>query len=240
MILTPIGAMTEQEKLWWATCITANRFRFGFGRQANRSLRNLVLPSAIPPWVYAANISSACSSTLTELKQLSSAQPQTAPSMIGTGRVRIEEIFNLTYGTSLELNRLSTNGGNVNFVARTAKNNGVAAMVVLPASVEVINGGCLTVALSGSVLETFYQREPFVTGFHIMVLRPQEPMVPEELMFYAACIRANQSRYSYGRQANRTLKDLDVPARNAIPRWVYGAISRVANQLEASGRGSPL
>src|ERR1700690_4105336 len=28
MILTPKKAMSENEKLWWATCITANHFRF--------------------------------------------------------------------------------------------------------------------------------------------------------------------------------------------------------------------
>jgi hypothetical protein len=31
MILKARKPMTDQEKLWWATCITANRFRFGFG-----------------------------------------------------------------------------------------------------------------------------------------------------------------------------------------------------------------
>jgi hypothetical protein len=56
-------------------------------------------------------------------------------------------------------------------------------------------------------------------------------MEAEELMFYAACIRANQWRYSYGRQANRTLKDLMIPAREAIPSWVYEAFTRVADQL---------
>jgi hypothetical protein len=237
MVLTPIEPMSEQEKLWWATCITANRFRFGFGRQANKSLRNLLLPSEIPQWVHTANISSACATTLTDLKRLSSPERDSGPKMIGGGRVKIEDLFDLTYGTSLELNRLVADVGGVHFIARTSKNNGVVAKVVLPSGVEAIAGGCLTVALSGSVLETFYQREPFITGFHIMVLRPKEPMVPEELMFYAACIRANQLRYSYGRQANRTLKDLYVPVRDAIPIWVYGSITRVANQLETSGKG---
>src|SRR4051812_36341988 len=41
MILTPKAPMSDQEKLWWVSCITANRFRFGFGRQANKSLAAL-------------------------------------------------------------------------------------------------------------------------------------------------------------------------------------------------------
>jgi len=51
MILKAKAEMTDQEKLWWVTCITANRFRFGFGRQANKSLPTLALPSKIPTWV---------------------------------------------------------------------------------------------------------------------------------------------------------------------------------------------
>ena len=37
MILTAKSAMSDLEKLWWVRCITANRFRFGFGRQANKT-----------------------------------------------------------------------------------------------------------------------------------------------------------------------------------------------------------
>jgi len=58
MILTARAEMTDQEKLWWAICITANRYRFGFGRQANKSLPTLVLPSQnkIPNWVNMTNL----------------------------------------------------------------------------------------------------------------------------------------------------------------------------------------
>ena len=56
MILKAKAEMTDQEKLWWATCITANRFRFGFGRQANRTLAELVMPNKIPKWVSTTNL----------------------------------------------------------------------------------------------------------------------------------------------------------------------------------------
>jgi hypothetical protein len=58
MILTAMSHMTENEKLWWAMCITANRFRFGFGRQANRTLGSLSLPdpSKLPAWVHVASV----------------------------------------------------------------------------------------------------------------------------------------------------------------------------------------
>ena len=86
---------------------------------------------------------------------------------------------------------------------------------------------CVYKTLGGS---TFYQTESFYTGYHIQVLRPREQMNPEEMLFYARCIRANQYRYSYGRQANRTLRELYVPARAFIPLWVYGTARRVVLQ----------
>lgn len=233
MILTPKAEMSEQEILWWATCISANRFRFGFGRQANRTLKDINLPSSdeIPTWVRTVDFGKLFAATLNQIRLLSQEPSPSAPPTITEGRVRVCDIFDVAYGTSLELNRLTTAPAGINFVARTSKNNGIAARVVLPQGVAPIAGDCLSVAVSGSVLETFVQKEPFISGFHIMVLRPKVPMSTEELMFYAACIRANQLRYSYGRQANRTLKDLLIPARESIPDWVSGSLARVTDKL---------
>lgn len=236
MILTPKTGMSEKEILWWVTCITANRFRFGFGRQANRTLKDINLPSPeeIPEWVPAIDFRKMFEATLGQLKELSCKPPATARTTIGETMARVGDIFDVAYGTSLELNRLTHDLAGVNFVARTAKNNGITSKVALPQDMEPIAGECISVAVSGSVLEAFVQKEPFLTGFHIMVLRPKKPMWTEELMFYAACIRANQWRYSYGRQANRTLKDLLIPARESVPAWVFGALVRVSDKLMKS------
>lgn len=231
MILTAKSKMSDQQKLWWATCITANRFRFGFGRQANRTLKDIMLPSKIPNWVPVVDFKNQFSRVLADISALSVPAPKSSPLDLGCERSRVSDIFDVSYGSSLELNRLERSVDGVNFIARTARNNGVSAKVIPPVEITPIPGGCLTVAVGGSVLETFFQAEPFLTGFHVMVLRPKAKMNIEELMFYAACIRANQWRYSYGRQANRTLKELVIPSRVAVPSFVYGACSRVTAQL---------
>lgn len=233
MILTPKTDMTEKELLWWVMCITANRFRFGFGRQANRTLKDIELPSrtTMPAWVHDVDFVKVFEAELTKLKEVSLEAHAEAPANIGTSRSHVSEIFDVSYGNSLELNRLTSDPNGINYVARTAKNNGITAKVVLPPNLEPIQGGCLSVAVSGSVLETFVQKEPFITGFHIMVLRPKKRMDIEELTFYAMCIRSNQWRYSYGRQANRTLKSLMIPSRDSIPDWVHGSFTRIADQM---------
>ncbi|WKE60686.1 restriction endonuclease subunit S [Corynebacterium tuberculostearicum] len=132
---------------------------------------------------------------------------------------RLDEIFNLRYGHSLELNKLTQveapNG--LNFVSRTMTNNGVSARVLSNA----VPGepGEITVALSGNVLASFVQPEAFVTSYHVMILSPKDPtMSLETKLWYCACIWENRYRYSYGRQANRTLGSLLVPEK--LPNWV--------------------
>lgn len=51
-VLTPIDpAMSFGEKIWWAQCIRANRYRFNYGRKANRTFRSLELPDTVPEWI---------------------------------------------------------------------------------------------------------------------------------------------------------------------------------------------
>jgi hypothetical protein len=234
MVLTPIKqTMTEREKLWWVTCITANRFRFGFGRQANRTLKDLELPAhgGMPKWVKTLDLGATFNGALRKVGSQSTKPPAKAPTEIANGRVPVSEIFSVHMGTNLELVRLTRDPGGINFVSRTAKSNGVTAKVSLIDGIKPTPGGVLSVAGGGSVLETFAQFEPFYSGRDLFYLKPKEKMCPEELLFYAACMRENRSRFSYGRQANRTMKDLLLPSRDAIPSWVYRSMSKVANEM---------
>jgi hypothetical protein len=233
MVLNPKVPMTENEKLWWALCITANRFRFGFGRQANRTLKHLDLPDPqeIPSWVAGVDFAPSFTAILKGLKASSGSPRKNATGSIGPKKCQISDLFEVQYGTNLELLRLNKSIDGVNFVSRTAKNNGVAARVEPLPDLMPTAGGALPVAAGGSVLETYVQFEPFYSGRDLYVLRPKVPFLAEELMFYSACIRANQWRYSYGRQANRTLRTLKVPTRDSIPYWVYGSFGRIAGGL---------
>ncbi len=132
---------------------------------------------------------------------------------------RVDELFEMRYGHSLELNRLkrATAPAGVNFVSRAMKNNGVTARVLTGAKPGV--SGELTVALSGNgVLSTYVQPEPFVTGYHVMILTPRQSMTLVEKLWWARCIAENRYRYSFGRQANRSLGGLELPA--SVPDWV--------------------
>lgn len=136
--------------------------------------------------------------------------------------IKVSDIFEVRYGVNLELNKLELDPNGINFVSRTAKNNGVSAKVKLVPNVDPIEAGVITVAGGGSVMESFLQPEPFYSGRDLYFLRPKGDLSIQELLFYCACLRSNRYRFNYGRQANRTLAELKIPVRDAIPSWIKG------------------
>lgn len=132
--------------------------------------------------------------------------------------MKVSELFYVDYGTSLELNRCCVKKNGINFVSRTAKNNGISTTVETIPNVKPLEAGLITVAANGSTMASFVQNKPFYTGYHIFCLRPKGTMTIQEKIFYCMCLRKNKYRFSYGRQANQTLKDLELP--DNIPSWV--------------------
>lgn len=133
--------------------------------------------------------------------------------------MKVSDLFYIYQGNSLELiNMEISSDSDINFVSRTSENNGVIAKVCEIRNRVPFKSGLITVALGGSVLSTFVQKKKFYTSFHIMVLEPKRYMTINEKLFYSLCITRNNYRYSYGRQANKTLKDLNLP--DTVPDWV--------------------
>lgn len=134
------------------------------------------------------------------------------------------DLFDVRYGHSLELNRLkrvSREQGGIPFVSRKMGDNGISAYVAPSPDILPAPAGELSCALSGNgVLSTFLQDQPFYTAFHVACLRPLQPMTSAQLLYYCACIKSNRFRYSYGRQANKTLRSLLVPAFEDLPTWL--------------------
>lgn len=226
-ILLPKQEMTLAEKLFYAKAISLNRTKFSYGRKPKgERLKSIELPDHPPAWVvnsvhhikpFSFSVSVSHGKKRTKLNK-----------PIGLKTVPLSDLFEVQYGTDLGLIYLIKSPKGVNFVARTSQNNGVAARVQRLYDLEPIQGMVLTVAGGGSVLETFLQIEPFYSGHDLFVLKPKCSMTIDEMLYYATCIKANQYKYSYGRQANKTLRNLPIPGYESIPQWVYGATERIA------------
>ena len=135
----------------------------------------------------------------------------------------VSDLFDVRNGHSLELNRLTivSREEGVAFVSRTTRNNGVVAYVAPIDDVDPAPSGELSCALSGNgVLSTFLQERPFYTAYHVARLSPINEMSEQKLLFYCMCVYVNAYRYSYGRQANRTLKEIVIPDEDKLPAFV--------------------
>ena len=129
--------------------------------------------------------------------------------------IPLKELFTPIYGVNLELIHLEecnkNDDNSIRFVSRTESNNGISAYVKRLLDIKPNPAHTISVAVSGSVLSSFYQSDEYYSGRDLYYLIPKKKMSKEEMMFYAFCIKANKYKYNYGRAANKTLKDLLLP-----------------------------
>lgn len=126
---------------------------------------------------------------------------------------QIRRLFYVKYGVNLELNSCteSCQLGSINFVSRSENNNGVSSKVLPIKGISPQPAGLITVAGGGSsVLSTFVQEDPFYSGRDLYTLEPIVPISKEAKLFVTTIIEKNKYRYSFGRQANKTLPYLEI------------------------------
>lgn len=138
--------------------------------------------------------------------------------MKGCKTVRVGCLFDVSYGTQFDLKRMQITSPDdpdaISFISRSRHNLGVVAYVKPYQETEPLTGGLITVALGGTyLLSAFVQEKPFYTAQNVAVLSPKREMTEHEKLFYCVCLGKNRFKYSaFGREANRTLGMLQVPA----------------------------
>lgn len=209
-VLSPKQCMTIQEKLWWATCIRENRYRYNFGRQANRSLPDLSLPKEIPSWVNDSKI-----------PLLGQQALKSSDSSIDTGSWvshPLSSLFELRRGRNILKREM--NEGTTAYIGASASNNGVTAWI--DANPDY-NGGQITVSSNGSVGEAFYQPNPFIASGDVTVLSPLYPFDTASALFICTLLRAEKHKWNYGRKwgiARMRETEIRIPVTEmGLPDW---------------------
>jgi len=193
MVLTPKNEMTEQEKLWWVMCITANRFRFGFGRQANRTLKDLLLPNPteIPSWVN--NVNTYC------YAGADAPMYDTPAPLLNTDSWKmfaLQDIFEIRKGQ--RLTKANMIPGDTPYIGASDTSNGVTARI---GQVPIHQGGTISVSYNGSVAEAFYQPVSYWATDDVNVLYPKGfELTPSTALFICTVIRLEKYRFNYGRK----------------------------------------
>ncbi len=153
-----------------------------------------------------------------------------------TKLVPLTDVFSIEHGSKMDLNKMERCSPDdtdaVVFVGRSGERNGLSAFVRRLEDKEPYHAGSISVALGGSALSSFVQPREFYTAQNIDVLTPLGDMSMDVKLYYCLCIEANRFRYTtFGREANRTLKFLSVPAVDQVPGWVEGASARAIADL---------
>jgi hypothetical protein len=188
-VLRPKQAMSVQEKLWWAECIQMNRYRYNFGRQANRSLSRLHLPDKPPDWVYN-----------TQVPEFERSASEAALPVLDTSDwqpFRLGDIFELVRGRNILRRHMAA--GSTAYVSAVSVNNGISAWIDVPPDHAP---GAITVASNGNggVGSAFYQPYAFVASGDVTVLKPREPLSDAAALFVCTLIYAERYRWSFGRK----------------------------------------
>lgn len=147
--------------------------------------------------------------------------------------IEVQALFDVKYGVNLELNAMVMDPSGIAFVSRSSRNNGVVARVAKISSKAPIAAGTISVAGGGSVMASFLQPEPYYSGRDLYYLTAKVALSDAQKLFYCACLWANRYRFSYGRQANRTLGSLLVPEVSELPDWVNDTDVAMYNGMDA-------
>jgi hypothetical protein len=189
-VLTPKDEMmTLTRRVYYAACIRHNRFRYSaFGREANRTLSTIQVPTSVPEWVDTALLPT--HNGLAEAA--AAAHPLTSPT--DWQEFKIGSLFEIKKGKRLtKADRLP---GNTRFIGASEKNNGVTDYNDLE---PTFLGGQITVPYNGnSVGWAFYQDQPFFACDDVNVLVPKKAVSKWALLFVATVIKHEKARYTYG------------------------------------------
>ncbi|MCC7040361.1 MAG: restriction endonuclease subunit S [Burkholderiales bacterium] len=245
-VLRPLQPMSFAQKLYLCLCIRHNRFRYSaFGREANRTLRTLLVPepSAFPSWVADQEPEQLGSLTLPALPD--EALHGIPPLLTASWKeFRYDEIFEIRKGYYNKKPPMSADTADVPFIGATEKRNGITGFVAQdslqrfsrdgsvvegePLARKLFPAPCVTVTNNGSVGEAFYQDKPFTCSHDVNPLYLKDktvPLTPELGLFLATVIRADKYRWSFGRKwrpMRMPSSVLRLPVnKTGAPNWAF-------------------
>lgn len=144
-------------------------------------------------------------------------KPLTTKNTVGNGlALKVDEwkyfylknICDISMGNKMDWSAMTMDNPEVNFVGRSADDNGVAGKVDFVDGVEPYDSGCITVALGGSLGAAYVQNEKFYTSQNVSVLK-FEDSVSDGTKLFISCLIMNESKYKYfpfGRELNTHIR----------------------------------
>ena len=125
----------------------------------------------------------------------------------------LADIAKLENGNKLDKNKMTRKSPSINFVSRTAMNNGISDYVDKIEDLEPYPAGCITLAFGGSVGSCFLQDKPFYTGQNVGVITLSNDVTTEMKLYFITALEKKCKSYfhAFGNEINKHFKtDLTV------------------------------
>lgn len=226
-VLLPRREMILTEKLFYAQCITANRYKFSYGRKPKgERLNNIYLPKTVPNEYKEFSVKKVAKRLLTEVCPFEKAviQDQRESALL----VPLEEIFDLHSGilsSEVTKQKEKPNQSWIPYIRPSNRQNTSIDAYVNQNAVppnKIFPADTLYVSTNGQGSHTFsyVSTSMFVPNSDVTVLIPKRKMSLQEKLYYAHCITMNRYKFSYGRKPKgERLKKLLLP--ECAPDFIF-------------------
>ena len=134
----------------------------------------------------------------------------------GWKEFRLADAFQVEYGNKFDKNKMTYTNPQINFVSRTANNNGVSDVVDQIPNAKLFPAGSLTLALGGSIGSCFLQEKPFYTGQNVGVIQFSDD-VPYEARLFIACVISKKCKALFSTFSNEINKHLKTDLSILLP-----------------------
>lgn len=191
-VLNPIRKMTPVEMIYYSMCIQSNRYRYNYDRQANKTLKNILVPSEIPKEF--SDVSMNEMNTIDNKSMISkNIELNTEMWEYFIYDTPSKGIFKIEKGK--RLTKKDQSDGVIPYVSSSSLNNGVDNYIGNGFTDE----NCITFACYGSIGEVFYQNEKawVSDNANVFYLRDKK-LNPFIALFLVTVLRLEQYRFSYG------------------------------------------
>ena len=235
-VLIPKRPMTLSEKLFYAHCISINRYKFSYGRKPKgERLKAIKLPNAAPNSVSDKSIQKYQRRLLNSFSFVAQKRESKSKGTL----VALSDLFDIVNGISspsVTLYAAKQDDSFIPFLRPSYRQMTSITGFVKKSEIEerfVFPKETLYVSTNGQGSHTYsyVSSTDFVPNSDVTVLIPKKPMTLSEKLFYAHCISINRYKFSYGRKPKGDrLKAIILP--DAAPDFITdNSISKIISKL---------
>lgn len=232
LLLKEENARTRNVYLFMQTLLSANRFKYSYGRKLTTLLcKNTVLKLPVkngkPNWQFIEDYI-----TTLKHKPISTANIRTTNNNIfihSWHEFKFGDLISAIYKSrpinKEDISPIRSVDNAIRYITRTAINNGCETMALRCEIPENIIEKGNAISIGDTTATCFYQEKDFITGDHIVVVRADEWMNKYTALFVLTLLQKEQFKYSYGRaflmdQIKNTMIKLPID-KNGCPDWKY-------------------